>query len=368
MLLTNPRFANDPVLEACADGSHRMQAREEGDAVRKVQEALLDLDFKLPRFGADGKFGDEMGTTVSAYKVSRNLFPSDPVVGQNTIKALDHEVYPDVELHYSDRKSKFTNVALTKANDANLPDWLPESGFAANRARIVDLYAYYRDLYLAQPDLLLWAGLGHMAGGAVVGGLDRDPFILPQEVMVRIGRDIFFDLAWMHEVFRDNPNNVVPLADLHDRFNFYPHYTGPIASFAPGRPVRSYGGAWRKILSGNPVLVAEGNRDLLENEQWSIIQPHYEFLRTFFLAGLVGPFTNAIHPYHRDFKIDIPLGNILVASDRWNWITRTDGMFQRWNDVGVQERTRLVSLAFDRICNGDFGVPGRPDLLPPGGP
>lgn len=32
------------------------------------------------------------------------------------------------------------------------------------------------------------------------------------------------------------------------------------------------------------------------------------------------------------------------------------------------ERLRLVAHPFDRICNGDFGVPGRPDLLPPGGP
>jgi hypothetical protein len=66
--------------------------------------------------------------------------------------------------------------------------------------------------------------------------------------------------------------------------------------------------------------------------------------------------------------IDIPQGNVLIANDRWSWITRIDGMFQRWNDIGIQERTRLVKLAFDQICNGNFGVPGRPELLPPGGP
>jgi hypothetical protein len=368
MALNNPRFANDQILEACADGSHRMMFPEEGGAVRKVQEALLDLGFKLPQFGADGKFADETGIAVSEYKVSRGLTPSDPVVGSGTINALDNEVYPDVEILYSDRKSHFSNIALGKANDANLPEWLPEAGFAANRARIIDLYGYYRDLYLSQPDIFLWAGLGRMAGGAVVGGLDRDPLFLPQQVMVRIGRDIFFDLAWMHEVFLDNPNNVVQLADLHDRFNLYPHYTGANAGFAPGLPAKSYGRAWRKILSGDPVRIAEGNRDLLENEQMSIIQPHYEFIRTFLFSGLVGPFTNAIHPYHRAFIVDIPQGNILIANDRWNWITRQDGMFQRWNDIGTQERIRLVSMDFDRLCNGDFGIAGRPDLLPPGGP
>jgi Putative peptidoglycan binding domain len=368
MPLRNPRFATDPVLERCASGSHRMQAPEEGNAVRKVQEALLDLSFKLPRFGVDGKFGNEMGDAVSAYKLSRGLSPADPVVGSGTIDALDREVYPNVELHYWDRKSHHNNVALGKANDANLPDWLPEAGFTANRARIIDLYAYYRDLYLAQPSLFLWAGLGHMAGGAVVGGLDRDPGFIDQTVMVRIGQDIFFDLAWMHEAFLEDPNNIISLADLHDRFNLYPRYTNSLAGYAPGQPTRSYGRAWRKILSGESVLVAEGNRDLLENEQWSIIQPHYEFLRTRLFSGLVSPFTNAIHPYHRAFIVDIPQGNVLVASDRWSWITRIDGMFQRWNDIGIQERTRLVNLAFDQICNGNFGVPGRPELLPPGGP
>lgn len=50
--------------------------------------------------------------------------------------------------------------------------WDPARGFNANRARIVKLYDYYQDTYLKRPSLFLWAGLGRMAGGAVVGGLD----------------------------------------------------------------------------------------------------------------------------------------------------------------------------------------------------
>src|SRR5882672_138388 len=80
------------------------------------------------------------------------------------------------------------------------PDWDPEKGYSANRDRIVKLYDYYQATYLKQPDVFLWAGLGRMAGGAVVGGLDllahgEETFLT--KTMVRIGKAIFHDLAWL---------------------------------------------------------------------------------------------------------------------------------------------------------------------------
>ena len=89
MPLTNPRFAGDPVLEACLAGAHRMMKPESGPAVAKVQQALIDLDYPLPLGGADGSFGEETGAAVSAYKIAHGLFPSDPVVGSGTMAALD---------------------------------------------------------------------------------------------------------------------------------------------------------------------------------------------------------------------------------------------------------------------------------------
>jgi hypothetical protein len=213
----------------------------------------------------------------------------------------------------------------------------------------------------------LWAGLGRMAGGPVVGGLDGDPGFIASNIMVRIGRDIFFDLAWLHEAYLDHPSEAIKLGHLHDRFNRYPAYFNGAPGSVHAFPSRSYGAAYNKITTG---MVSEGNQDLLENEQWSIIQPHYDFLRNglLSLSGLVSPFTNNVHPYHRAFLVDIPLGNILIAEDRWHWITLTNGMLQRWWDIGVTERTRLVSLPFGDICAGRFDAPGRPELLPPGGP
>lgn len=87
--LRSPRFAGDPVLEACLAGTHRMMSPEEGIAVTKIQAALIDLGFALPTFGADGKFGDETGQAVAAFKTGEQLAPNDPVVGPGTMGRLD---------------------------------------------------------------------------------------------------------------------------------------------------------------------------------------------------------------------------------------------------------------------------------------
>ncbi len=91
MALTNPRFAGDPVLEACLAGGHRMMAPETGPAVVKIQQALLDLGLALPVHGADATFSDETGAAVTAYKTDRGIFPNDPVVGPKTMASLDAE-------------------------------------------------------------------------------------------------------------------------------------------------------------------------------------------------------------------------------------------------------------------------------------
>jgi len=88
-MLVSVRFAGDPVLQACLDGTHRMLAPETGEAVRKVQQALLDLGFQLPVFGADGAYGDETAAAVTEFKIAKEIEPSDGVVGPKTMAALD---------------------------------------------------------------------------------------------------------------------------------------------------------------------------------------------------------------------------------------------------------------------------------------
>lgn len=259
--------------------------------------------------------------------------------------------------------------AFGQFDEAN---WDPQLGFAANQARILKLYDYYRDTYLARPDIFLWAGLGRMAGGAVVGGLRL--FVVAGETffsqtMVRVGKEIFHDLAWQHEAILDDQTIALQLASNHD-------------AASPAR--RSYRQAWDHMLSGDQARIATGNKMLLENEQFSIIQPSYNLLAGSNEGGLGGPmrslkaFTNSIHPYHRDFLVSLPSGDIVKDTDRWSWISETGGMWEKWGEkrgvaaapivMSKSERTRLVSLTMDQIIRREFAATGALDttLLPPG--
>jgi peptidoglycan hydrolase-like protein with peptidoglycan-binding domain len=55
----------DPALRDVAAGKKEIARNAKGPAVGKMQEALQTAGYKLPRYGADGKFGDE---TVKALK------------------------------------------------------------------------------------------------------------------------------------------------------------------------------------------------------------------------------------------------------------------------------------------------------------
>lgn len=239
------------------------------------------------------------------------------------------------------------------------PDWDPEKGYAANRDRIVKLYDYYKDTYLKRPDQFLWAGLGRMAGGAVVGGLDLvihggETFLT--KTMVRIGKAIFHDLAWLHEAFLDDSQVAIDLATTQD---------------ADSSARRSYADALKDIASGDSDRIASGNRALLENEQFSIIQPLYDDIaasREALIFDRTRAFTSKIHPYHRDFLVRFPTGDVITAKDRWDWITEEDGMWAKWETMGSiapKERTRLVSLTFSDILNQRFD-PVVDELMPIG--
>jgi peptidoglycan hydrolase-like protein with peptidoglycan-binding domain len=86
--LSNPRFVGDPVLEACFDNERTLKQGSNGPAVTKVQQALVDLGFPLPRFGVDGDFGTETKQSLQAFQRSATL-SDDGIVGPNTMAQLD---------------------------------------------------------------------------------------------------------------------------------------------------------------------------------------------------------------------------------------------------------------------------------------
>ncbi|MDA2394495.1 hypothetical protein PDN30_15980 [Bacillus cereus] len=258
---------------------------------------------------------------------------------------------------------EYKQIAYQSAFGDMGENWIPASGFAANRSRIVKLYGYYQNLFNKRPDCFFWAGLAHMAGGAVVGGLDfftslgGDPSQITT-AMVQAGKSIFEDLSWMHEAFLVDPTMAISLASDYDNSN-------------PAK--NSYATALELINSGEPAKIAEGNKNLLENEQYTIVQPQYDLIKNIWEADKMGSFTSNIHPYHRDFITSRPTGKITSFDDRWAWITEPGGMWVKWAEgytgstIGVDstERSRLVNLPFDKILRQDF-APIIQELLPPG--
>jgi hypothetical protein len=76
--------------------------------------------------------------------------------------------------------------------------------------------------------------------------------------MAPIGKQIFLDLAWQHEAFLVDPQQAIALGHEHD-------------ARSPAK--ESYEAAWTNIAFKIPADIAAGNKMLLANWQFTIIQP-----------------------------------------------------------------------------------------------
>jgi hypothetical protein len=104
--LRSARFRNDAVLKAVAAGRVRLgrpgdpsypaPIRSSGTSVARVQQALVDLGYSLPRWGVDGRYGNETYQAVLLYKRNSGIRTArghlDGIVGPLTITHLDRSV------------------------------------------------------------------------------------------------------------------------------------------------------------------------------------------------------------------------------------------------------------------------------------
>lgn len=86
--LMSPRFADDPVLQEVSRGQRSLRQGDKGQAVQKIQQALIDMGFPLPRFGVDGDFGNETLSAVKNYQRANGL-SADGIIGPITIRSMD---------------------------------------------------------------------------------------------------------------------------------------------------------------------------------------------------------------------------------------------------------------------------------------
>ncbi|MBN1947186.1 MAG: peptidoglycan-binding protein [Bradymonadales bacterium] len=86
-ILSNPMFAGDTTLQEVADGKRRI-SKGSGAHIKKVQNALMNMGFDLPVYGADGSFGGEMANALGQFQSACGLF-SSKVLDRGTMYALD---------------------------------------------------------------------------------------------------------------------------------------------------------------------------------------------------------------------------------------------------------------------------------------
>jgi hypothetical protein len=87
--LRSPRFSKIEDLEAVYDGEKVLKVGDTGFGVQAVQQALFDLGFAEPNFGADDSFGAETQTALKRFQASRKISPASGQIDGATIAALD---------------------------------------------------------------------------------------------------------------------------------------------------------------------------------------------------------------------------------------------------------------------------------------
>lgn len=93
MPLTSPRFAWNSRLQSAASNSPPMYSGERGEAVRLVQQALIDLGYPMPRstkkYGSpDGIYGEETAAKLKEFQRAQHL-RADGIAGKQTLGRMD---------------------------------------------------------------------------------------------------------------------------------------------------------------------------------------------------------------------------------------------------------------------------------------
>lgn len=108
--LQNSRFADDARLQQILMGGKALSRTDNGEIVKKVQQALKDMSYNGPLYGVDGSLGGETARLVKSFQRAQGL-PVTGVVDRATLRELDRvspapgqklEKFPEYERLFAD--------------------------------------------------------------------------------------------------------------------------------------------------------------------------------------------------------------------------------------------------------------------------
>ncbi|MBN8724804.1 MAG: peptidoglycan-binding protein [Acidobacteria bacterium] len=108
--LQNARFAGDTRLQEILMGGKTLNRADNGDIVKKVQQALKDMGYNAPVYGVDGALGGETARLLKSFQRAQNL-PVTGVLDRATLREMDRlspapgqqlEKFPEYERLFSD--------------------------------------------------------------------------------------------------------------------------------------------------------------------------------------------------------------------------------------------------------------------------
>ncbi len=85
---TSARFAGDKEWEQIFAGTKTLQKGSQGLSVTKLQQALVDAGYKLPKSGVSGKFDDETETVLKQFQTAAHIGATG-IFDQASLTALD---------------------------------------------------------------------------------------------------------------------------------------------------------------------------------------------------------------------------------------------------------------------------------------
>jgi hypothetical protein len=270
----------------------------------------------------------------------------------------------------------------------------PSATFSENQDIIQHVYDYYGALNNRNSKKCVWAGLARIAGGPFVRGFRRIDQVerqakayldqclrFPQgfwetlghsedcsglaeaeeaqawsecdvsiRALMRMGRDIFDDLAWQHEAYIQG--GLVEIQRLAGAGEFAAHdgFSDATACVA----------AWTMIDQDDDG-VWSGNLELFRREQLVTIPPGYRKLEGQFAVSTVMTYmAQSPHPWGRsfdDYFHQTPLGGRYVTNDRDRWDWMSNEVLPTWRRAGESKRQALIRKSLEDLVAGRTSVP-----------